>query len=148
MKIILSKDVEGLGEEGDISTVADGYARNYLLPRELGVRHNKHNLHLLNQRKASIENRKTQKRKQAMGLKERIEDEELVFKMPAGDSGKLFGSVNNALIAEELGKKGITVDRKRIIVPDHHLRTVGDHTVGIKLYESEETKLKVVVEKE
>jgi large subunit ribosomal protein L9 len=146
MKIILNQDVVGLGEEGDIREVAEGYARNYLIPRKLAVRHNKQNLAQFTNRKSAIEGRKEEKRKEAMGLKERLEAEELRFTMPAGESGKLFGSVNNALIGAELEKRGYTLERKRIEVPEHHIRQIGTFAVKVKLYGNEEASLKVVVE--
>jgi large subunit ribosomal protein L9 len=146
MKIILNQDVVGLGEEGDIREVAEGYARNYLIPRKLAVRHNKQNLAQFTNRKSAIEGRKEEKRKEAMGLKERLEAEELRFTMPAGESGKLFGSVNNALIGAELEKRGYTLERKRIEVPEHHIRQTGTFAVKVKLYGNEEASLKVVVE--
>src|SRR4030042_1767753 len=105
MKIILNQDVVGLGEEGDIREVANGYARNYLLPRKLAVQHNRQNLAQFTSHKSAIEGRKEEKRKEAMGLKERLEAEELQFSMPAGESGKLFGSVTNALIGAALGRR-------------------------------------------
>jgi len=146
MKIILNQDVVGLGEEGDVKEVADGYARNYLIPRKLAVLHTKANLAQLAGRRTAIEGRKEEKRKEAMGLKERLEAEELMFSMPAGESGKLFGSVNNSLIAAELEKKGYSLEKRRIEVPEHHLRQVGSYVVKIKLYGNEEASLKVVVE--
>jgi large subunit ribosomal protein L9 len=146
MKIILNQDVVGLGEEGDIREVAEGYARNYLIPRKLAVRHSKQNLAQFTNRKSAIEGRKEEKRKEAMGLKERLEAEELRFTMPAGESGKLFGSVNNALIGAELEKRGYTLERKRIEVPEHHIRQTGTFAVKVKLYGNEEASLKVVVE--
>jgi large subunit ribosomal protein L9 len=146
MKIILNQDVVGLGEEGDIREVAEGYARNYLIPRKLAVRHSKQNLAQFTSRKSAIEGRKEEKRKEAMGLKERLEAEELRFTMPAGESGKLFGSVNNALIGAELEKRGYTLERKRIEVPEHHIRQIGTFAVKVKLYGNEEASLKVVVE--
>jgi large subunit ribosomal protein L9 len=146
MKIILNQDVVGLGEEGDIREVANGYARNYLLPRKLAVQHNRQNLAQFTSHKSAIEGRKEEKRKEAMGLKERLEAEELQFSMPAGESGKLFGSVTNALIGAELEKRGFTLERKRIEVPEHHIRQTGSFTVKVKLYGNEEAALKVVVE--
>jgi large subunit ribosomal protein L9 len=146
MKIILNQDVVGLGEEGDIREVAEGYARNYLIPRKLAVPHNRQTLAQFTSRKSAIDGRKEEKRKEAMGLKERLEAEELKFVMPAGESGKLFGSVNNALIGAELEKRGYTLERKRIDVPEHHIRQTGTFTVKVKLYGNEEAALKVVVE--
>jgi large subunit ribosomal protein L9 len=146
MKIILNQDVVGLGEEGDIREVAEGYARNYLLPRKLAVPHSRQTLAQFSSRKSAIEGRKEEKRKEAMGLKERLETEELKFTMPAGESGKLFGSVNNALIVAELEKRGYSIEKKRIEVPEHHIRQTGTFTVRVKLYGNEEAPLKIVVE--
>jgi len=146
MKIILNQDVVGLGEEGDIREVADGYARNYLLPRKLAVPHSRQNLAQFSSRKSAIEGRKEEKRKEAMGLKERLEAEEFLFTMPAGESGKLFGSVSGALLAQELEKRGFPIEKKRIEVPEHHIRQTGTFTVKVKLYGNEEAALKVVVE--
>jgi len=148
MKIILYQEVEGLGEEGDVKTVADGYARNYLLPKKMAVLYNKKNLKTLEQRRNAIDKRKEEKRKEAMSLKERLESEDIVFAMPAGESGKLFGSVNNTTIMQELEKRGYSIDKKRIDVPEHSLRTIGNHTVKIKLYGNEEASINVTIDKE
>jgi len=126
--------------------VADGYARNYLLPRKLAVPHSRQNLAQFSSRKSAIEGRKEEKRKEAMGLKERLEAEEFLFTMPAGESGKLFGSVSGALLAQELEKRGFPIEKKRIEVPEHHIRQTGTFTVKVKLYGNEEAALKVVVE--
>ena len=147
MKIILNQDVDNIGEEGDIVEVADGYARNYLLPRKLAVRYSKHNEHILQQRRRTLEKKREEKRQHALGLKERIEELELVIPVPAGESGRLFGSVNNATIAEELEKHDVALDRRRIIVPDHSIRELGDYTVEVRLYGEEKAQLKVRVER-
>ena len=146
MKVILNQDVIGLGEEGDIREVAPGYARNYLLPKSLAVPHTKANLAALERRRDAIEQRRTAKRTEALGLKERLEAEELKFVMPAGENGKLFGSVNNATLAAELEKRGYQVEKKRIEVPDHASRATGTYKAKVRLYDTEEAVLKLVVE--
>ncbi len=146
MKIILYQDVVGLGEEGDIKDVANGYARNFLLPKKLAVRHTKENLAVLAHRMAAIEKRKEDKRKEALGLKERLETEEITFSMPAGENGKLFGSVSNTMVAQELEKRGYQIEKKRIEIPDHTIRAVGNYKVHIKLYDKEEATVKLIVE--
>ncbi len=146
MKVILNQDVIGLGEEGDIKEVARGYARNFLLPKKLVVPHTKENLALLERRRAVIETRKEEKRKDALGLKERLEMEEIKVSMPAGENGKLFGSVSNVMVAQELEKRGYEIERKRIEIPDHTIRNVGIYKVRVKLYEKEEAVVKLVVE--
>ncbi len=145
MKIILTKDVLNLGEEGDIKVVADGYARNYLIPNKFAVLCNKANLTVLEQRQRTIVKLKEEKRKAALSLKEKIESEELLIKMPVGEKGKLFGSVNNATVVEELTKKGISVERKKIEVPGHNIKMIGTYSVEIKLYGQESAKLKLTV---
>jgi large subunit ribosomal protein L9 len=145
-KVILNQDVAGLGEEGDIREVAAGYARNFLVPQKLAMPYSRQSLRELERRRESIENRKEAKRREAMGLKERLESEDLLFSMPAGESGKLFGSVNNAIIAQELEKRGYAIEKKRVEVPEHNIRMVGTYAVRVHLYGSEQAKLKVVVE--
>ncbi len=146
MKVILNQDVAGLGEEGDIKEVADGYARNYLMPKKMVLPYSKQTLIQLESRRSAISQRKEEKRREAMSMKERLESEELVFTMPAGESGKLFGSVNNAMIAQQLESRGYTIEKKRIEVPEHNIRMVGNHQVKVRLYGNEEAKVKVVVE--
>ena len=146
MKVILNHDIAGLGEEGDVRDVTTGYARNYLIPKKFALPYTKHNLTQLESRRAAIEQRKEEKRREAMSIKERLESEELTFAMPAGESGKLFGSVNNAMVVQELEKRGYTIEKKRIEVPEHNIRMVGNYTVKVKLYGTEEAHIKVLVE--
>lgn len=146
MKVILSQDVPNLGEEGDVKEVAGGYARNFLLPRRMVLPYNSKNAALIETRRAQIEARKEEKRKEALGIKERLESEPLVIEMSAGANGKLFGSVTAGAIAEALEKKGIRVERKRIDVPDKTLKTVGSHSVQVRLYSDERAELTVKVE--
>jgi large subunit ribosomal protein L9 len=147
MKVILEKDIANLGEEGDIKEVKNGYARNYLLPKKIAMPYTKKNMLVLEHKRTMIEKKKEDKRQDAFGLKEKIEAEEILFKMPAGTGGKLFGSVSNAVIAEALEKKGFTIERKRIEVPEHAIKQLGEYKVKIKLYERKEAILKVKVEK-
>jgi large subunit ribosomal protein L9 len=146
MKVILNQDLIGLGEEGDIKEVANGYARNFLLPKKLAVLHTRENLAVLEHKRTAIENRKEEKRKEAQGLRERLEAEEIKFAVPAGENGKLFGSVNNTLVAVELEKKGFQIEKKRIEIPEHTIRSVGIYKVKVKLYDKEEALIKLIVE--
>jgi large subunit ribosomal protein L9 len=146
MKVILNQDVAGLGEEGDIKEVANGYARNYLIPKNFALPYTKHNITQLEARRSAIEQRKEEKRREAMSLKERLESEELVFTVPAGESGKLFGSVNNAMVVQELESRGYSIEKKRVEVPEHNIRMLGNYAVKIKLYGNEEAQINVTVE--
>jgi large subunit ribosomal protein L9 len=145
MKVILSQDVRNLGEEGDQVEVKDGYARNFLLPKGLAVLFNKTNLSIFASRAAAIEKRKAEKRKNAASLKEKIDSTVITLVVSAGDSGKLFGSVTNAMVQEALAKEGIEIDRKRIEVASHAIKTIGTYAVKVRLYENESAQMKVVV---
>jgi len=146
MKVILNSDVANLGEEGDILDVANGYARNYLLPQGLVLEYNTRNLARLEERREAIEQRKSAKRTEAMGVKERLETEDLVITMTAGRNGKLFGSVTSATIADQLSAKGVDVERKKIEVPDKSIKATGNYKVRIRLYGGAEAILTVRVE--
>ena len=145
MKIILNQDVYNLGEEGDVCIVADGYARNFLVPQKMAVLFNKQNIAMFESRKAAIEKRKEEKRLASSGLKEKIEAVALELKVSSGDTGKLFGSVTNANIAEELKKAGIVIERKKIELPGHTIKMVGEFTAKVKLYGNDSADLKIVV---
>jgi len=145
MKVILNHDVPNLGEFGDIKDVAAGFARNYLLPRGLVLAYNRATMTMFEKRRTEIEARKADKRTHSLGLKTRLDSEEIMFDMPAGQNGKLFGAVSNASVADELLKKGIHIDRKKIEVPGRVIKNIGTYKVLIKLYEKDEATLKVVV---
>jgi large subunit ribosomal protein L9 len=146
MKVILNQDVIGLGEEGDIKEVAAGYARNFLLPKKLAVPHTREFLAAMEHRRVAIDKRKAEKRLEAAGLKERLEATEIRFSVPAGENGKLFGSVSNTNVATELEKKGFSIEKKRIEIPEHTIRNVGTFKIRIRLYDKEEATVKLIVE--
>ena len=145
MKVILSTDVPNLGEEGDIKDVARGYARNFLIPQKLVMPYTKASLAILESRRENIEKRREEKRKAALDIKTRLESEDLTLEMPAGDSGRLFGSVTSAALADALAAQGISVERKRIDIPEKTIKQVGTTRVRVRLYRDEEAELKVVV---
>ncbi len=148
MKIILNQDIHNLGEEGDVADVARGYARNFLLPQGLAVLHNKQNTAIFEQKRTAIEKRKVEKRKAALGLKERLQGLTLELVMSSGTNGRLFGSVTSSMIVDELNKSGITIEKKRIDVPSHSIKVSGCYTVKIKLYGDESAQIKVWINKE
>lgn len=145
MKIILNQDVHNLGEEGDVVVVKDGYARNFLLPKGYAVLFNKANQSLFASRTAAIEKRKEEKRKAAASVKEQLDSMSLTLVVSAGESGKLFGSVTNAMVQEALAKNGIEVERKRIEVATHAIKMVGSYSVKVRLYEGESAQVKIEV---
>ena len=148
MKIILTQDVINLGEEGDVRVVKDGYARNYLLPTGAAVLYNKTNAAIFASRAAAIEKRKQEKRDAARSLKEKLDALTIELVVPAGDSGKLFGSVTNVMVQDELAKLGYEIERKKIEVASHEMKMVGSYHVLVHLYENESSTIKLVVKSE
>ena len=145
MKVILNVDVKSLGEEGDVKNVANGYARNFLLPRNLAVPYNEATVAMFEARKAEIEARKEQKRKDSASLKDKLEALTLEVVMPAGANGKLYGAVSAHVIAEALAKQGYEIERKRIELPGAAIKSVGTFKVVIKLYEAQTAEVHVAV---
>lgn len=145
MKVILNVDVKHLGEEGDVKNVANGYARNFLFPRNLAVPYNDATVAIFEAKKAEIEARKEQKRKDSASLKEKLEGLELELVMPAGANGKLFGSVTNSVVADALAKLGYEIERKRVEIAGSAIKAVGSYKVTVKLYEAQTAEVKVNV---
>jgi len=146
MKVILNQDVKHLGEEGDIKDVANGYARNYLFPRNLALPCNDVTIAHFESRKAEIEAKKDAKRADAASIKEKLEATVLTLVMPAGTNGKLYGAVTNQTIADNLIKHGFEIERKRIEVPGLTFKSVGKYHVYVHLYESATAEVQVIVE--
>lgn len=148
MKIILNQDVINLGEEGDVVTVKDGYARNYLLPTGAAVLYNRTNAAIFASREKAIEARKAEKRAQSATLKEQLDATVINLVVTAGDSGKLFGSVTAQMVQDALSKAGIEIEKKKIEVATHSIKMTGTYSVIVHLYENEFSQVKLVVESE
>jgi len=145
MKVILNKDLSPLGEEGDVKDVAKGYARNFLFPRGIALPYNEKTIKLFEGRREEIESRKSQKRTDAAGLKERLESLNLEITMPAGANGKLYGAVTSQTIMDELTKNNFQIERKRIEIPGVSIKNVGKYKVTIRLYESASAEITVSI---
>jgi large subunit ribosomal protein L9 len=145
MKIILRQDVDELGYEGQEVDVAKGYARNYLIPKGLGLEATDRNKKLFEMQKKKIEVRKLKAREQAEALKDQLEGVTLTIAQKAGEEGKLYGSVTSMDISEALEKKGIVVDRRKILL-EKPIKALGEYDVGIKIHPELTAKIKVVVE--
>ena len=146
MKVILNKDLSPLGEEGDVKDVAKGYARNYLFPRGIALPYNERTVKLFEGRREEIEARKTQKRNDAAGVKEKLESLDLSITMPAGANGKLYGAVTSQTVADELAKQGHQIERKRIeLAAGANIKNAGKYKVVVKLYESAAAEITITV---
>ena len=141
MKIILNNDVIHLGEEGDVVTVKDGYARNYLLPTGAAVIYNKANAAMFKQRAEQIAKRKAEKRAASASLKERLDNVSISLVVTAGESGKLFGSVTSQMVQEALLKEGFEIEKKKLDVPTHAIKMTGTYHIVAHLYENDKANI-------
>jgi large subunit ribosomal protein L9 len=145
MKVILNKDLATLGEEGDVKDVAKGYARNYLFPRGIALPYTERIIKLFESRRGEIEARKEEKRKDAAGIREKLESLEISITMPAGANGKLYGAVTSQTVADELARQGYQIERKRIELAGNSFKNTGKYKVTVKLYESAAAEINVTV---
>jgi large subunit ribosomal protein L9 len=147
MEVILKEDVPKLGHRGDVVKVATGYGRNYLLPNKLAIEATAGNKKVIEQMKAAAV-RKTQKDKaDAEALAKQFEGATVTITRRAGEADQLFGSVTSSDIAAELEKKGFTIDRRKLEL-DQPIKTIGEHTVPVRLFRDVTASVKVVVAKE
>lgn len=143
MKVILQTDVKGMGKRGEVVNASDGHARNYLFPRKLAIPADKQNMNELNLKKASDAHKKELEKQEAIKIKEKLEKETLVIKTKVGENGKTFGSITNKEISEQIESEyKINIDKKKIVIKDQ-IKTAGEHTVDLKLFEGIVAKLRV-----
>lgn len=147
MEVILKEDVIKLGSRGDVVKVAEGYGRNYLLPRKLAIEATVGNKKVIEQMRAAAVRRSAKEKAQAEELSKQFDGISVSFQRRSGEHDQLFGSVTSVDIAEALEKKGFNVDRRKIQLHEP-LKTVGEFTVPIKLHKEVTTHLKVMIEKE
>ncbi|HVN10106.1 MAG TPA: 50S ribosomal protein L9 [Patescibacteria group bacterium] len=146
MQIILQEDVDKLGHRGQIVEVAEGYARNYLLPRKLALPVSAGNLKQLEQIKRALAKREATERDGAQKQAELLAALTVEFARKAGDNDQMFGSVTAADIAEALAAQGYTVDKRRIQL-EQPIKTLGEYQVPAKLHREVTASLKVVVKR-
>jgi large subunit ribosomal protein L9 len=147
MEVILKEDVTQLGSRGDVVKVAEGYGRNFLLPRRLAIEATAGNKAVIVQMKAASVRRSAKEKTQAEELSKQFEGLSVSFQKRAGEHDQLFGSVTSSDIAEAVAKKGINLDRRQIQLHEP-LKTLGEFSVPVKLHKDVTTHLKVVIEKE
>lgn len=147
MKVIFLKDVKGKGKAGEVKEVADGYARNHLLPNNLAIEATKSNLQALKAKKRSEEKKAQQIKQEAEQLKEKLEKMEVKITAKAGEGGRLFGAVTNKQIADVLKKQNIVIDRRKIEL-DEPIRSLGYTKVPIKIHPEVTATLNVHVVEE
>lgn len=148
MKIILLEDVKSLGKKGEIVNISDGYARNYILPKKLGVEANAANMNDLKLQKANADKMAQEQLEEAQRLAEVLETKEVVLKMKSGEGGRVFGSVSSKEIATAAKQQcGLELDKKKIQLQEA-IKALGVYEVSIKLHPKVTGKLKVKVVEE
>jgi large subunit ribosomal protein L9 len=147
MEVILKEDVAKLGARGEVVTVAEGYGRNYLLPKKLAVKATAANKAVIEQMKASSVRKEAKDKADAELLGKQFEGVSLLFTRKAGENDALFGSVTSSDIAHELEGRGFNIDRRKIEL-EVPLKSLGEFEVPIKLHKEVTVKIKVAVTKE
>jgi large subunit ribosomal protein L9 len=147
MEVILKEDIAKLGSRGDVVKVAEGYGRNYLLPRKLAIQANAGNKAVIEQMKSASLRRSAKEKTQAEELAKQFDGVALSFQRRSGDNDQLFGSVTSGDIVDALTKKGFNLDRRKVQLHEP-LKTVGEFAIPVKLHKDVTAHLKVVIEKE
>lgn len=148
MDVILQKDVKNLGSKGDVVKVAEGYGRNYLIPRGLAIEATDKNMAELKMKKKQQKKREERELQEAQNIARKIDDKRLVLKVKAGEKGRLFGSITTKDIAEKIQSDyGVELDKRKIELAQP-IRPLGNYRVEIKIHPGVIATLNVVVEKQ
>jgi large subunit ribosomal protein L9 len=147
MEVILKEDVAKLGSRGDVIKVAEGYGRNFLLPRKLAIEASAGNKKVIDQMRAAAVRRSAKEKTQAEELSKQFDGLSVSFQRRSGENDQLFGSVTSGDIADALEKKSFNIDRRKIQLHEP-LKTLGEFTIPVKLHKDVTAHLKVVIEKE
>lgn len=146
MDIILLQDVKALGKKGEIVKVSDGYARNFILPKKLGLEATKQNLYDLNTQKAAEAKKQKEILEEAQAQAKKLEELTIKVNIKAGEGGKTFGSVSSKEIAAALKEQfGLDIDKKKLQLNDT-IKHAGSYTVPVKLHPQVTAQMKVMVE--
>ena len=142
MKVILLQDVKKMGKKGDVIEASDGYARNYLFPRKLAEEATANALHVVNAKKENERKKKLAELEAAQKLAAELKGKEVTINAKAGDSGRLFGAINNKDVAEAINIEfNLSIDKKKVVV--NTIKVAGTYEVEVKLYPEVSTKMKV-----
>lgn len=145
MKVILQQDVKALGKKGDLVEVSDGYARNFILPKKIGVEANNANINDLKLKKANEEKRAAENLAKAQEFKQELEDKVIAVSIKAGAGGKVFGAVTGKEIAQAAKEQyGYEIDKKKIVLKES-IKSFGVYEVPLKLHPKVTATLRVQV---
>lgn len=147
MKVILLKDVKSLGKKGDLVNASDGYARNYLIPKNIAEEATNSNVHILNNKKEAERRKKLKELEEAQKLANSLMGKEIKFKVKTGENGRLFGSITSKDLSDKLKQQyKVDIDKKKIVCET--IRQLGNYDAELKVYPEVSTKIKVVIEEE
>jgi large subunit ribosomal protein L9 len=144
MEVILREHVDNLGRRGDVVKVAEGYARNYLLPRKLALHVTDANKRQIERERTAAEARDAEERSQAEAFAQRITELEIEIARRVGENDTLYGSVTSTDIAHALQTKGFEIDKRKVQLPEP-LKTLGETTVPVKIHRDVVAQLRVKV---
>ncbi len=147
MQVILREDIDKLGKIGDLVKVADGYARNFLVPKKKAIEATPKNVRAMDHAKKMVADRLRKLKKEAVADADMIKALAITIKAKSGEEGKLFGSVTSMDIAEAMKAQGVSVDKRKIVL-DEPIKRLGEYTIAVKLHAdiTAEFKLSVIAE--
>ena len=145
MEVILRETIENLGRAGQVVKVADGYARNYLLPKRLAYLATPGNLKVIEAERRSLLRKEARQKEDSEKLQQLLENVEITIRRKVGEHNTLYGSVTNSDIAEELEKKGFQTEKRKIHMEDH-IKTTGEFSIPIRLFKDVTAHIKLKVE--
>ena len=146
MKVFLTKDVPGVGKANEVVEVSDGHARNYLLPRKVAVRATEGQIKIAQQHAENQKRRVDRERERAQQLANKLDQTSVSFKVKAGETGRLYGSITSSDVAEQLSSVVGNEFDKRWILMERPIREVGEHVIDLKLEGGVRGRVKVIVE--
>jgi large subunit ribosomal protein L9 len=147
MEIILRETIDSLGRAGEVVKVADGYARNYLLPRKLAYPATPGNRKVIEFERQSLLRKEAKQKEDAEKLLQMLEGLEISIRRKVGEQDALYGSVTNSDVAEELEKKGFQIEKRKIHMDDH-IKALGEYSIPIRLFKDVTAHVKLKVEAE
>jgi large subunit ribosomal protein L9 len=147
MKIILKENIENLGKRGDVIDVADGYGRNYLIPRKLALQVTPSNMRMVEMEQKALRKKLEQEVQSFQSVIDQLSQTSLSFERKAGDKDMIFGSVSATDIKEALEKMGMEVEKKKILLAEP-IKRLGNYTIPIKVFHDERAEIKIEVKKE
>lgn len=146
MKVILTEEVLGLGDPGEVVEIKRGYGRNYLIPRGVAIEATKKNLSMIEAEQARYQAKAAREADKVKSEADALAAVSLTVQARAGETGKLYGSVTNMDLAAALAEKGFDLDRRRIIMEDGPIKELGEHTIRVKLHPQVVVEIPVLVE--